>query len=208
MSKHPLGAWRRLLTGTGLVQGKPTALRPARQSASSSSSRRSGMRGCDSPGCGRITAPGSSWPQSTRIVQRGGAGIAQDLAAARSRCRLRRRHFSGLRDPGPDRLCREHGCRGSVARPKTDRYKVPERVWFRRTLPKNVGGKLERGLLREQSLRGVRPRRRSAPIASLIINWRRGRAGTPICYAANCRRLGVQSGSRFLNIGTLPLSRS
>lgn len=40
--------------------------------------------------------------------------------------------------------------RGSVARPKTDRYKVPERVWFRTTLPKNVGGKLERGLLREQ----------------------------------------------------------
>jgi hypothetical protein len=28
---------------------------------------------------------------------------------ARSRCRLRRRHFSGLRDPGPDRLCRAHG---------------------------------------------------------------------------------------------------
>jgi long-chain acyl-CoA synthetase len=29
-------------------------------------------------------------------------------------------------------------------------YKVPERVWFRKTLPKNIGGKLERGLLREQ----------------------------------------------------------
>jgi hypothetical protein len=28
------------------------------------------MRGCHSPGTGRITAPGSSWPQSTRIVQR------------------------------------------------------------------------------------------------------------------------------------------
>jgi hypothetical protein len=28
------------------------------------------MRGCHSPGSGRITAPGSSWPQSTRIVQR------------------------------------------------------------------------------------------------------------------------------------------
>src|SRR3984893_13357258 len=70
MSKHPLGAWRRLLTGIGLVQGKPTAFRPARQSASSSSSRRSGMRGCDSPGSGPITASGSSCPQSTRIVQR------------------------------------------------------------------------------------------------------------------------------------------
>src|ERR1700674_380993 len=43
---------------------------PARQSASSSSSRRSGMRGCHSPAAGRITAPGSSSPQSTRIVQR------------------------------------------------------------------------------------------------------------------------------------------
>src|ERR1700724_473668 len=70
MSKHPLGAWRRLLTGIWLVQGKPTGFRLARQSASSSSSRRSGMRGCDSPGSGRITASGSSWPQSTRIVQR------------------------------------------------------------------------------------------------------------------------------------------
>ena len=39
------------------------------QSASSSSSRRSGICGCHSPGTGRITAPGSSWPQSTRIVQ-------------------------------------------------------------------------------------------------------------------------------------------
>src|SRR5258705_9444943 len=28
------------------------------------------MRGCHSPGSGRITAPGSSWPQSMRIVQR------------------------------------------------------------------------------------------------------------------------------------------
>ena len=28
------------------------------------------MRGCHSPGAGRITAPGSSWPQSIRIVQR------------------------------------------------------------------------------------------------------------------------------------------
>src|SRR5260370_33944638 len=28
------------------------------------------MRGCHSSGTGRITAPGSSWPQSTRIVQR------------------------------------------------------------------------------------------------------------------------------------------
>ena len=28
------------------------------------------MRGCHSPATGRITAPGSSWPQSTRIVQR------------------------------------------------------------------------------------------------------------------------------------------
>jgi hypothetical protein len=28
------------------------------------------MRGCHSPGTGRITAPGSSSPQSTRIVQR------------------------------------------------------------------------------------------------------------------------------------------
>jgi hypothetical protein len=37
---------------------------------SSSSSRRSGMRGCHSPGSGRVTAPGSSWPQSMRIVQR------------------------------------------------------------------------------------------------------------------------------------------
>jgi Transposase DDE domain group 1/Protein of unknown function (DUF763) len=46
------------------------ALRPARQSASSSSSRRSDMRGCHSAGAGRITTPGSSWPQSTRIVQR------------------------------------------------------------------------------------------------------------------------------------------
>src|SRR6266850_31552 len=27
------------------------------------------MRGCHAPGTGRITAPGSSWPQSTRIVQ-------------------------------------------------------------------------------------------------------------------------------------------
>jgi hypothetical protein len=45
-------------------------LRPARQSASSSSSRRSGIRGCHSPRTGRITTPGSSWPQSTRIVQR------------------------------------------------------------------------------------------------------------------------------------------
>ena len=41
-----------------------------RQSASSSSSRRWGIRGCHSLGSGRITAPGSSWPQSTRIVQR------------------------------------------------------------------------------------------------------------------------------------------
>jgi len=32
--------------------------------------RRSGMRGCHSPGTGRITAPASSWPQSTCIVQR------------------------------------------------------------------------------------------------------------------------------------------
>jgi hypothetical protein len=32
--------------------------------------RRAGMRGCHSPGSGRTTAPGSSWPQSTRIVQR------------------------------------------------------------------------------------------------------------------------------------------
>ena len=37
---------------------------------SSSSSRRSGMRGCHSPGTGRITVPGSSRPQSTRNVQR------------------------------------------------------------------------------------------------------------------------------------------
>jgi hypothetical protein len=37
--------------------------------ASSSSSRRSGIRGCHWPDTGRITAPGSSWPQSTRIVQ-------------------------------------------------------------------------------------------------------------------------------------------
>jgi len=28
------------------------------------------MRGYHSPGSGRITAPGSSWPQSTRMVQR------------------------------------------------------------------------------------------------------------------------------------------
>jgi hypothetical protein len=28
------------------------------------------MRGCHSPGSGRMTAPGSSWPQSMRIVQR------------------------------------------------------------------------------------------------------------------------------------------
>jgi hypothetical protein len=27
------------------------------------------MRGCHSPDTGRITAPGSSWPQTTRIVQ-------------------------------------------------------------------------------------------------------------------------------------------
>src|SRR6202040_4264616 len=50
-------------------EGERPALRPARQSASSSSSRRAGIRGCHSPGTGRITAPGSSWPQSTRIVQ-------------------------------------------------------------------------------------------------------------------------------------------
>jgi predicted 3-demethylubiquinone-9 3-methyltransferase (glyoxalase superfamily) len=29
-----------------------------------------GIRGCHSPRIGWITAPGSSWPQSTRIVQR------------------------------------------------------------------------------------------------------------------------------------------
>src|SRR5258706_9200094 len=34
------------------------------------SSRRSGMRGCQPPGFGRITVPGSVRPQSTRIVQR------------------------------------------------------------------------------------------------------------------------------------------
>jgi hypothetical protein len=34
------------------------ALRPARQSVSSSSSRRSGIHGCHSPGSGRITALG------------------------------------------------------------------------------------------------------------------------------------------------------
>jgi hypothetical protein len=28
------------------------------------------MRGCHAPGSGRITAPGSIWPQSTRMVQR------------------------------------------------------------------------------------------------------------------------------------------
>jgi len=39
-----------------------------RQSASSSSSRHSGIRGSHSLGTGRITAPGSSWPQSIRIV--------------------------------------------------------------------------------------------------------------------------------------------
>ena len=39
----------------GSVTSGGTALRPARQSASSSSSSRSGMRGCHSPGSGRIT---------------------------------------------------------------------------------------------------------------------------------------------------------
>ena len=41
--------------------------------ASSQAPRRRGGRGyvgADSPGTGRITAPGSSWPHSTRIVQR------------------------------------------------------------------------------------------------------------------------------------------
>src|ERR1700730_1482971 len=51
-------------------EGERTALRPARQSASSSSSSCPGICGCHSPGTGRITAPGSSWLQSTRIVQR------------------------------------------------------------------------------------------------------------------------------------------
>jgi hypothetical protein len=39
---------------------------PAGQSGSSSSSRRLGMRGCQSPGAGRITVPGASWARSTR----------------------------------------------------------------------------------------------------------------------------------------------
>ena len=29
-------------------------------------------------------------------------------------------------------------------------YKVPERIWLRATLPKNISGKLERGVLRDQ----------------------------------------------------------
>jgi hypothetical protein len=31
-------------------------------------------------------------------------------------------------------------------------FKVPERIWFRAALPKNAGGKIQRGLLREQLL--------------------------------------------------------
>ena len=49
-------------------EGERTALRPARHSASSSSSSNSGIRGCHSPGTGRITAAGSSW--ATIDVQR------------------------------------------------------------------------------------------------------------------------------------------
>jgi long-chain acyl-CoA synthetase len=33
-------------------------------------------------------------------------------------------------------------------------YKVPERIWFRGPLPKSAGGKLQRGLLREEVLAG------------------------------------------------------
>jgi adenylate cyclase len=52
-------------------------------------------------------------PRSGKTGNRDGGGDARDdasptahLAAARPRHRLRGRHFSGLRDPGPDRLCR------------------------------------------------------------------------------------------------------
>jgi hypothetical protein len=51
-------------------RGDRTASRPARQSASSASSRRSGIRGCHPPRIGRIHRAGSSWPQSTRSAQR------------------------------------------------------------------------------------------------------------------------------------------
>jgi acyl-CoA synthetase (AMP-forming)/AMP-acid ligase II len=33
-------------------------------------------------------------------------------------------------------------------------YKVPERIWFRGSLPKNAVGKLQHGLLREEVLAG------------------------------------------------------
>jgi hypothetical protein len=44
------------------------------------------MRGCHWPGTGRITAPGSSWPQSTRIVQ-----LMSDEAHRRNSSLLTRR---------------------------------------------------------------------------------------------------------------------
>src|SRR5271169_1143043 len=64
------------------------------------------MRGCHSPGTGRITAPGSSWRQSTRIVQRKrrpttNVDWMMVLRARRGADRFEIRHFAGRAIPFP-----------------------------------------------------------------------------------------------------------
>ena len=58
------------------------------------------MRGCHSPGTGRITAPGSSRPQSIRIVQRkrrptSNVELDDGVAREARRDRLEIRDFAG-----------------------------------------------------------------------------------------------------------------